>query len=197
MYRSRTVAGALWGHCRLTCRSHRGYVRLQLCPPSVPSDWRAACLGAELFFEPPTGPQQALSLMPEVSNGHVGWKLQSNTVYAAGLFNGPAGSPAEGDGDGRARIQPFGVQLDPAWSSPKLDPVTSLGQALDVRRAVFLARSTTSDGVAIEERWYAPLHAPRLLVHVSNLQPPPSCCRNAFSSCQFLHCSEDAAGDFS
>lgn len=42
----------------------------------------------------------------------------------------------------------------------------SIGQALDVRQAMFLARSKTTDGaVSIEERWYAPLHMPRILVH--------------------------------
>ena len=41
----------------------------------------------------------------------------------------------------------------------------SVGQALDVRRAMFLARSKSHSGVTIEERWYAPLHLPELLVH--------------------------------
>jgi len=135
----------------------------QLCPTdSIPSDWLQPCLSAELFFEPATGPQQDPSLLPEVGNGHVAWKVQSDTVYAAGLFNGPAGSVVEADGNSRARIQPFGVTFD---LGPR-NELVPLGQALDVRRAMFLARAATADGkVMVEQRWYAPLHMPRVIMH--------------------------------
>jgi hypothetical protein len=116
----------------------------------------------------------------QVGNGHVAWKLRSDTVYAAGLFNGPAGSISEGDGDGRARIPPFRVTFTVTSQVDTGDAIRSnggeagdtvvtmvpQGQALDVRRAMFIARSRSEDGtIAVEERWYAPLHMPRVLVH--------------------------------
>lgn len=38
-----------------------------LCSKDIPSDWLEPCHNAELFFESPLGPQQAPSLLPEVS----------------------------------------------------------------------------------------------------------------------------------
>eukprot|EP01047_Picozoa_sp_COSAG01_P083987 COSAG01_NODE_17826_length_1121_cov_1.724070_1_plen_315_part_10 len=146
----------------------------QLCPVShIPAEWLAACLAAELFFEPPTGPQQQPSLLPEVGNGHLAWKLRSDAIFASGLFNGPAGSPLEGDGDKRARIRPYAVDCCAptvaAQSTAAPAQLTSLGQALDVRRAAFLAHSVTADGVHVEERWYAPQQLPQVLVHEISL----------------------------
>lgn len=76
-------------------------------------------------------------------------QIASDTVYAAGLFNGPAGSRSEGDGDTRARIQPFVVTFKVSMGT--LEPA---GQALDVRRAMFMSRSRTTDGtLSVEECW--------------------------------------------
>ena len=93
-----------------------------------------------------------------MGNGHLAWKLRSDAIFASGLFNGPAGSPLEGDGDKRARIRPYAVDCCvptvAAQSTAAPAQLTSLGQALDVRRATFLAHSVTADGVHVEERWH-------------------------------------------
>jgi len=77
----------------------------------------------------------------EVGNGAIAWKVKSDTIFAAGLFNGPAGSPFENDGDGHARIPPLKYPIRRKH----------LGQALDIERAVFITRSVLSDDVKIEE----------------------------------------------
>lgn len=128
----------------------------------MPKEWVAACENANLFYEPPAVTPTPNIWMPEVGNGQVAWKVGSQTLFAAGLFNGPAGSTAEGDGNGRARIPLYLVAA--AAAAP--GDFTPAGRALDVGRAVFLTRRTAAGGeVTVEDRYYAPLQAPELLVH--------------------------------
>ena len=127
------------------------------------------------------------------------WKLDSQTVFAAGLFNGPQGEMSENDGNGRARIPPYQVKVAPMPDEAE----DASGRALDVMRAVFIARRTVRGGlVSIEDRYYAPLQSPELLVHeiavvnrgsapftlqLSSGAAPPECdakCRLLASSAQ-------------
>jgi len=105
--------------------------------------------------------------MPEVGNGFVATVVASDAIYSAGLFNGdhirpcPKPAPWCGTGSHRARIPPYHVQV---IEEPK--EAEKGGRALDVEQAVFLKRSVVSGGaVQMDERWYAPLHEPQLLVH--------------------------------
>ena len=61
-----------------------------LCPTSIPADWHTPCLEAELFYEDPQGPQQADSLLPEVGNGHIAWKVVCDCLHIQ--FNLTAGT---------------------------------------------------------------------------------------------------------
>ena len=135
------------------------------CPPHMPTDWLPRCEGAQLAYS------DALSggLVPEVGNGHIATVVGSDTIYAAGLFNGDA-KAALGHTTSRARIPAFNAVLDgsgdgnaPAW--------TEAGErAMDFERAAFVRRSTltfASGGcvVGAEQRFFAPHTEPRLLVH--------------------------------
>lgn len=145
----------------------------QLCPENLmPQDWLGPCLAGQLLFS------HALSsedLMPEVGNGHLATKMRSDTIFAAGLFNGPAHG-SSGITSHRARIPRSMLWV----ASVHDDTPPGCGRALDLDRAVFLQR--TKDplgalGVLIEERWYAPLQVPTLLVHEIKLENPGSAAR--------------------
>ena len=47
-----------------------------LCPSTMPAEWRAACLRAELFYEDPAAIPQVDSLLPEVANGASSFPVQ-------------------------------------------------------------------------------------------------------------------------
>jgi len=101
--------------------------------------------------------------MPEVGNGFLATVVQSSTIYAGGLFNGDE-TGEQGWVSHRARIPPYTVNVT--------SQVVAGVRALDLERAVFLQRSTLASGVHIEERWYAPLHRPTILVHEMELMNP-------------------------
>ena len=83
--------------------------------------------------------------------------MQSDTIFAAGFFNGP-----ETDNTHRARIP----ALDIAPPNRGATAVNfSTGRALDVEQAVFSQVSAVSETVKCIERWYAPLQQPSLIVH--------------------------------
>jgi hypothetical protein len=142
------------------------------CPASIPKDWQAACESANLFFSP----DQSGGLAPEVGNGYIATVVQTTTIFAAGLFNGPASGTSK-----RARIAPYsavvscGTSADAAVESADAPG----GRALDVQHAAFLQRRTlhcaaaptdaTACTIQVDERWFAPLHQPSLLVHEISL----------------------------
>ena len=127
-----------------------------LCPDSMPKDWKAPCLGGDLFYH--AGPQAA-KFMPTIGNGFLATFVKSGIIYSAGLFNGDS-MGALGPVSHRATIPPFHVSVGaPAGAAAVTD------SALDVRRAVFTQRSTLNGSVAVEERWYASLVRPSVLVH--------------------------------
>ena len=85
--------------------------------------------------------------------------MQSDTIYAGGLF----------DGDALGKLGPVSHRAAiPAFHVTPAAEGTLVGRALDVRRAVFTSRSSVGGGNAfgsLEQRWYAPLDKPSLLVH--------------------------------
>jgi len=124
---------------------------VQLCPAHViPADWLPRCLAGQLLFT-----TDSTCTMPSIGNGYLATVVQSDSIYAAGLFNGPVH-----DNVHRARIPPYVTQIEDAVASDEV-----VVQAFDMERAVFLRRRTLSSGVEVEDRWYAPLHEPSLLVH--------------------------------
>ena len=142
-----------------------------LCPDSMPADWKQPCLAGDLFYQagdkpgPPlvAGAEQVaegdvLNLMPTIGNGYLATFVASDAIYAAGLFNGDS-MGALGPVSHRAAIPAYHIQVGSAANA------TVVGRALDVRKAVFMVRSTLENGFAVEERWYAPLDKPSLLVH--------------------------------
>ena len=140
-----------------------------LCPKAtMPSDWFDSCMAGDLFYQSgadaATKPGSTTNLMPTIGNGYLSTFVLSDIIFAAGLFNGDS-LGAKGPVSHRAAIPAYHVAL------PR-NGTTLLHRALDVRRAVFIQRSTVVDsgGVAInvEERFYTPLHKPSLLVHEMN-----------------------------
>lgn len=57
-----------------------------LCPINMPLDWHSRCTAGHLFFSG----EGSGGLIPEVGNGYVATHANSDTIYAAGLFNGDA-----------------------------------------------------------------------------------------------------------
>ena len=99
--------------------------------------------------------------MPEVGNEHVATVVQSDTIFAAGLFNGDA-LATQARSTYRARIPAFIAEVSQASSSGV--------RVMDFERAVFIQRRNVTfaaDGavVTVEEYWYAPYQEPRLLAH--------------------------------
>lgn len=135
----------------------------ELCPKGkVPSDWLERCLQGNLLYghvEPDP------DFVPEVGNGFVATVVNSDTIYSAGFFNGDALNKCKpppsmwcGAMSHRARIPAYRVSVAGA--------LEDVQQALDVERAVFLSRGSTSGGaVVVDEAWYAPYDEPSLLVH--------------------------------
>lgn len=130
----------------------------RLCPTDIPSDWRQACLSGDLFFASPSSWKDDDGVhLPMIGNGYLGTFVDSSTVYSGGLFNGDARGE-NGSVSHRATIPSYLVNVD-----GNLDAV---GRALDVRRAVFLRRGEFAEtGVLVEERLFASLDRPNVLVH--------------------------------
>eukprot|EP00756_Hemistasia_phaeocysticola_P051172 Hpha_TRINITY_DN26354_c0_g1::TRINITY_DN26354_c0_g1_i1::g.9347::m.9347 len=141
----------------------------KICPQGMPADWLPACLSAELLYAPASGRSDGGVLVPAYGNGYVATFVDSDTVFAGGLFNGDA-TGQYGAASHRATIPSYLVKVVDG-SGGGAAPVL-VGQALDIRRAVFLRRSVTSDKqVQIDERLFAPLGWPNLLVHEVELTP--------------------------
>ena len=132
-----------------------------LCPEGMPADWLPRCLAGQLAYSPTLSG----GLMPEVGNGHVATVVQSDTIYAAGVFNGDALAKFS-HSTYRARIPAFVVEVAHA---------STIGvRAMDFERATFVQRRNFSTNasesvIVVEERWYAPYQEPRLLVHEISL----------------------------
>ena len=131
-----------------------------LCPAQgMPAGWRSRCLAGHMAYAPTlTG-----GLLPEVGNGHIATVVQSDTIYAAGLFNGDAMAKLARS-TYRARIPAFKVDV--------LNQSTDGVRAMDFERALFKQiRNVTAGGalVTVEDTWYAPYQQPRLLVHEISL----------------------------
>ena len=58
---------------------------------SIPSDWAAAAAQSDLLYTLDDQTVKA-ELRATISNGYVGWRLDSNIMYVAGVFNGPNGT---------------------------------------------------------------------------------------------------------
>mmetsp|Transcript_113316 Transcript_113316/g.225683 ORF Transcript_113316/g.225683 Transcript_113316/m.225683 type:complete len:1175 (-) Transcript_113316:84-3608(-) len=140
-----------------------------LCPEDVmPTEWRGPCLGAQLLF---SNAHSKHDLMPEVGNGHLATAMQSDKIYAAGFFNGPArGTNVETTH--RASI-PRSIYWIDTMHGETFPP--GYGRALDMERAVFLQHTKDpvgAEGIIVRERWYAPWQAPTLMVHEIELENP-------------------------
>lgn len=117
---------------------------------TIPSDWAAAAARSDLLYT--LDDQEAKDeLRATISNGYVGWRLDSNIMYVAGVFNGPNGtfkSPSH-----RAAVTaPLNLRL--------AGELSANGSALDLRGAVYRRRSAR-----LEQRWYAHRARRHLLVH--------------------------------
>ena len=156
------------------------------CPPGISADWKPRCDSAQLAYSPVlAGP--AAGLMPEVGNGHVASVVGSDTIFAAGLFNGDAVG-AQAASTYRARVPAYRVA--PAMPTTGGGGYVETGErAMDFERAAFVRRSTFQPAaatagkggkggkggggggcvVATEQRWFAPYTEPRLLVHEIDL----------------------------
>lgn len=132
-------------------------------PSGLPDDWRAPLLAGNLFYS-----STDASPMPQLGNGFVSTIMGSDTLFAAGLFNGACKA---GTNSVRARIPPFDTTL--ASHSVMSRTVSGggfgSGQALDVRRAMFLRRGTTSSGIDVDEKFYAHQTRPSVMVHSMSL----------------------------
>ena len=90
-------------------------------------------------------PLRAEQLLDNLSSGPAGlvhpltYSHATTARYAAGLFDGPAGSALENDGDGRARIPPYTAGI----VAP--EGTTSLGQALGLSYHANLSPTTQND----------------------------------------------------
>jgi hypothetical protein len=124
-----------------------------LCPDDMPEDWKQPCHSGDLFYTAET-----TGLMPTIGNGYVATFAKSDTIYAGGLFNGDA-MGASGPVSHRAKIPAFHV------FSAAADSTHPDARALDVRRAMFIERSTINGSLSIEDRYYVPLDKPSVMVH--------------------------------
>jgi trehalose/maltose hydrolase-like predicted phosphorylase len=153
-------------------------------PPYVPkippyADWRERFEQGHLLF----GDSIVGVKMPEVANGFVGFQVQSNTFMVAGVYNGDT-SLAPPDGPSRRAVFPsYWVQVTAAVDEHGQDHDGGIGgrsYALDLERGVYLTRHNISVGAGhnisvgaesgsssqalVEERVYAHLLSPSLLV---------------------------------
>ena len=83
-------------------------------------------------------------------------------LHAGGLFNGDA-TGKFGAASHRADIPRPTVKLASATTTSPTPEKT--GQAMDIRRAVFIERTQPSESISVEQRWYAHATRPSLLVH--------------------------------
>ena len=122
-----------------------------LCPDSMPTDWKAPCEGGDLFFS-----SDQSGLMPTIGNGALATFVKSDVIYAGGLFNGDS-MGAKGPVSHRAAIPAYHISL----ASGDLADT----RALDVRRAVFIERTTVNSTLSVEDRYYVALDKPNVIVH--------------------------------
>ena len=102
---------------------------------TIPSDWAAAAARSDLLYT--LDDQEAKDeLRATISNGYVGWRLDSNIMYVAGVFNGPNGTfkaPSH-----RAVVTaPLNLRL--------AGELSANGSALDLRGAVYRLVHITMD----------------------------------------------------
>jgi len=125
-----------------------------LCPDeAIPAEWLSSCLAGDLLYSA----SATEGLWPEVGNGFVATVVQSGTIYAAGLFNGP-----DTDNTQRARIP--GIDVAPPNRGAISDQFRG-GRGLALDSAVFTQISAATSTVRSIERWYAPAQEPSLIVH--------------------------------
>ena len=144
------------------------------CPPSMSADWKPRCEGAQLAY----AGSLSGGLVPEVGNGHLATVVGSDTIFAAGLFNGDA-KAVIAKSTARARVPAYNVVLGGGAGTGHGAETGDGERAMDFERATFVRRSTlrfgtgsgSSNGcvVGAEQRWFAPYTEPRLLVHEIDL----------------------------
>jgi hypothetical protein len=119
--------------------------------PSLDPDWVEPYKRGSLLFSDSTGP---VHLLPEVGNGFVGHQLLAGTLFVAGVYNG------------RTSVTPSHRAVFPAFTAhAAAPPLTPKRYALDLEGAAFYTRHTApACGAAVEERIYAHLTWPNLLV---------------------------------
>ena len=60
-------------------------------PSSLPpSDWVQGIHAKDLLYYHKSDPSSSSIINPVLSNGHLGWRVDSDEVYLAGLYNGDA-----------------------------------------------------------------------------------------------------------
>jgi len=105
--------------------------------------------------------------LPEVGNGHLARKVKGPSIFAAGLYNGDAHG-STGQASHRARIPPYNVWVRMDENHKEVWKPGGYGEALDVEQATYLSRTHDppgAKGVQVDQRWYAPLQEPTMLVH--------------------------------
>jgi len=130
----------------------------------MPIDWVPRCRSADIAYSGSLHDNP--NLMPEVGNGFVATVVSSDTIFAAGVFNGDA-IAKRAAASARARIPSFDTTVDVAGA--REEGV----RMMDFEHAVFTQRRTlqggvggaSAGGVRVEDTWYAHAVHRNLLVH--------------------------------
>ena len=81
----------------------------------MPTSWQARCQLGHIAYSSQLVDRHPAQSMPEVGNGHVATVVGSDTIHAAGLFNGAAANPpCSSCGSYRARIPAYSVNVSVA-----------------------------------------------------------------------------------
>ena len=168
-----------------------------------PAEWLAEIARSNYLYSP----NDALikdNLKATIGNGQLATQIDSNALYIAGVYNGPAAKPfsdrasaAADDVSHRATVtSPLNVQCAESMTA-LFKPA---GAALDLRGARYLRRSTAADGSGgvLEQRFFAHRTERGLLVlELANVGSAPITCMAAFmaliSVTAWLACSASLA----
>ena len=147
-----------------------------------PAEWLAEIARSNYLYSP----NDALikdNLKATIGNGQLATQIDSNALYIAGVYNGPAAKPfsdrasaADDDVSHRATVtSPLNVQCAESMTA-LFKPA---GAALDLRGARYLRRSTAADGSGgvLEQRFFAHRTERGLLVlELANVGSAPITC---------------------
>ena len=148
-----------------------------LCPAGkVPADWIARCESADIAFSDTL--DDPLALLPEVGNGFVATVVTSDTIFAAGVFNGDAVAKRL-DASMRARIPPLETTVSVGGAEQKGVRMMDFELASFTQRANFTGGDAGDATVSVEETFYAHAVHRNLLVHEITISASASAARVA------------------